>query len=179
MRTARSIAALLAGLVALGVSATNASAATLQGEIGFIGTYAVVGGTLADATGLSFPNDGNAIAGTADFAGQVGATVSFNDISFAAPAGELFTTSSGLSFTLTSLVIGSQTASALDWTATGFYSLAGFDDTAGTFSWSGDSSGGLFTYSATGATTVVPLPGALVLFGSALAFFGRRRRALG
>lgn len=168
-----------AALVLCLAMSNGAFAATISigSEIGFIGTYTPTGGSgLGDATGLSFVA-ATVIIGSDDFAGQVGGAVTVDDLALGGPAGPLFTTAGGLSFTVTSLSVNYQTANALDFTATGIWSLAGFDDTAGTFEWTGDSLNGLYTYSASGA--VVPVPAAVWLFASGLAGLGliRRRRS--
>ncbi len=169
----------LAAVAALTFGAASASAAMLSGEIGFIGTFEATGGTgLGDATGLSFAGDTNAtvIIGSDDFAGQVGGSVTMNDFSFGSlPVDPLFTTAGGLSFVLTSISIDLQTDNALDITGTGVYSLAGFDDTVGTFQWTGDELGGLMTYSASGASPI-PLPAGIWLMLSGLGVLAARRK---
>lgn len=169
----------VAATVTLALSAGIASAATLSigSEMGLIGTYTPSGGTgLADATGLSI-DPATIIIGSNDLAGQVGGTATYDGLALdgSAPAGPLFTTTGGLSFTLTSISVDLQNGQALDWTGTGILSLAGFDDTQATISWTGDALGGLNTFSST--ITVVPVPGAVWLFASALAMLGLRRKA--
>ena len=176
MKTAR-LLSFVAATFALAFSAGVASAATISigSEVGFIGTYTPTGGTgLADATGLTF-GGGTVIIGSDDFAGQVGGSVTLNDLSLTGvTADPFFTMAGGLSFTITGFTLDLQTENALNWTATGFWSLAGFDDTAGIFVFTGDSLNDVFTYSTAGS--VVPVPAAVWLFGSALLGLGAMRR---
>ncbi|NNF15408.1 MAG: hypothetical protein HKN70_01615 [Gammaproteobacteria bacterium] len=169
--------ALLMMTAALSVSASAASISSFS-EIALIGgTYTPTGGTgLADATGINAAP--SLIAGGAnDFAFAVGSMATFSPFDFTT-GGAVFTFASGGSFTATSISIDLQTAVALDVSMTGIYSLDGFDDTAGTFVFTSDALGGLFTYSGVGRIPEpIPVPGALLLFGSALAGLGLTRRS--
>ena len=76
-------------------------------------------------------------------------------------------TLNGLTFTfdLTSLSIHDQTATTIDLLGTGVAHLTGFDDTPGTFTFSGQGSNGSFSFS---ATNTVPEPGSMLLLGTGL-----------
>lgn len=168
----------VAATVALGMGATAASAATISigSEMGWIGNFSPTGGAgLGTATGVDI-DPSLVIIGSDDLAGQVGGMITFDSLALdgSSPVGALFTTAGGLSFTLTSITVALQTPEALDFSATGILSLAGFDDTQAVMTWTGDADGGLNTYSA--AVRVVPVPGAVWLFASALAMLGLRRK---
>jgi len=99
--------------------------------------------------------------------------------------GTFYTISNGdstLSFDLTDLSIDMQTATFLDMSGTGMLHLAGFDDTPGTWNFTGQRSGNnanaTFSWSAGSAAEEVPEPATLLLAGAGLFAVGfvRRRR---
>lgn len=171
------MAALLMMTAALSVSASAAFISD-NSEISLIGgTYTPTGGTgLHDATGLA-ANPSLIAAGVNDFTSAVGGLATFSPFDFAT-GGLIFTFAGGGAFTATAISIELQTATALDLLMTGVFSLDGFDDTAGSVAFTADAMAGLFTYSAVGTVEAapIPVPGALLLLGSALAVLGIRRR---
>jgi hypothetical protein len=88
------------------------------------------------------------------------------------------------SFDLTTLIIDNQDNNNITLTGTGILHLTGFDDTPGTWSWSGNTDGtnltGTFSWSADATPTPVeiPEPALLALLGLGLVglAFNRRRR---
>ena len=161
------------------ITATSASAASVTGAITFSADFDPTGGTggLDDATGLNFLGDDFTVDGvTGSFLAEAispGDTGSINDFTFAPfPVGGVtpLWAIGDFSFDLESVVIIGQGAGALGLAGTGtihYDGIADYDDTYGTWTFTGNgSSGSLFNFSA--GTTVVPLPAAAWLFGSAL-----------
>lgn len=102
---------------------------------------------------------------------------------FAGPIADFWTITDGVetaSFDLETLVINNQTNSNITLTGTGIMSLTGFDDTPGTWSFSGNTTGtslvGLFTWSADAEALAVAEPGSLALLAVSLIGFGLARR---
>ncbi len=174
----RGVSIVAAGLVLAGAMPAAASAASISvgSEIAFFGDFDIVGGSdLSSATGMGFSNPVDITAATGDFAGADSGSATFSDFSFdPASLGTILTFANGGAFEATSVDVSFQTANALTLTFTGIWSLDGFDDTAGGLTLSADSLGGLSVFSGTGA--VVPVPGALLLLGSALFGLGAVRR---
>ena len=163
-----------------------ASAAQIDAgsELAFFGTYTPTGGAdLTSATGLVFPAPAIIAAGANDFAFAVGGNAAFAGFDFnPAALGTILTFSNGGAFTAANIVTDVQTTQSLDLTLAGIWSLNGFDDTIGRLVLTADALGGLYTFSAAGTVSPlsipgeVPLPGAMLLFASALAALGLSRR---
>ena len=175
----RGVSIVAAGLLLAGALPTAASAASISigSEIAFFGDFDIIGGSdLSSATGMGFSNPVDIIAATGDFAGADSGSATFNDFGFdPASLGTILTFANGGAFTATSVEVSFQTANALTLTFDGIWSLDGFDDTNGGLTISADSLGGLNVFSGTGAV-VIPVPGALLLLGSALVGMGAVRR---
>ena len=181
-----SIAALLL------VSANGVSAALINGDIAF-GTAVGAswtpadnalntggGITTANADGVIF-NDGIDLSATdealvtgafGDYVGTLGSFVDFNDFVFdpLAPNTQLWTFSSGgnaYSFSMSTIAIVSQTSNSISLEGTGIASITGFDDTSGDFTITLNQNRQAFSFSSS-ATAVVPVPPAVLLFGSGL-----------
>ena len=86
-----------------------------------------------------------------------------------------------LTFDLTALAIDTQTSNYLNMSGSGTLHLAGYDDTPGTWFFTGQSSGGThplatFSWSAGSLATPVPEPATLALLGLGLLAAGATRR---
>ena len=164
----------LAGALPVAASAATISAGT---GLGLFGTYTPDGGTTLDvATGLDFAAPALIGIGANDFAFSVGGEATFSNFDYdPASSGTIFTFAGGGRFSASSITIDFQTATQLILSMNGTYSLAGFDDTPGTFVLTADALGDLYTFSGSG-DVVIPIPGALLLFGSALFGLGLTRR---
>ena len=186
-RTSRSVAQLISSLVlgAICVLTTHVQAASVQGRLDIAGTFdtSPTSLDLAGATGILFGPTNIVLIATDDLS-SVTSVVSLTDFDFSpslSPTPATWTFDTGVSFDLTSVSVASQDANAIILQGMGILSATGFDDTPATLTWTGKGPGTVAfdcTYSAT--ITAVPLPGALPLFGSALAglgFVARRRRA--
>lgn len=167
-------------LMAAGLASTGASAVPITGEVGFGGIWAPTGGTgIDDATGLQI-NLGIVLAGSGDFSGSAGSSVTFTPFDFDvfSPVSPLWTYDSGgttYSFVLNTITVDFQDSNELNLSGTGVLSATGFDDTAGSWNFTGQSNV-LFTFSSNSAA--IPEPTALLLFGLGFAGFivARRRR---
>lgn len=167
-------------LAVLGLGA--AQAATFEGELLIAGEVDPLPGPfLRTAEGLSFPSGFIVTGAEGDFAD---AGLGFGDTGMRAdfmfdtlPVSD-FITIAGITTTLTSIEVFDQGDGFLTYIGLGILEADGFDDTPVQFSFSADGAGSRFAFSSTISTTitVIPVPGALVLFASGLAAFGLRRR---
>ncbi|MBT8137699.1 MAG: hypothetical protein KJO54_11845 [Gammaproteobacteria bacterium] len=168
----------------------TAQAGTISGVLEFTGEVSAIGsGGLDGAVGLSFTNgfittfaDGTfATAGIA--AGSTGSledfffdplspspVLSFLTIDFDPGPGKF-------SFDLEAVEIADQGETFLVLTGTGTLSGTGLGSESYDFAMSIDGFGDLVAFSGVISPTVIPVPGALVLFGSGLMALGLRRRS--
>lgn len=161
----------------------GASAMPITGAIGFGGAFSPTGGTgLGDATGINFLTafvlDGNGIyAGIPNFSGASFTDFQFNPLT-PAPVSPLWSVSFGgvdYSFDLGAISIDLQNANELNLSGTGVLMATGFDNTAGTWVFSGDSTGSIvFTFSS--ITAAVSEPGMLALLGLGVMLLGAMQR---
>jgi hypothetical protein len=165
---------LLGGLALLG-SVTNASAALITGTINIFGTVKTVG-DLPNATGVQFVR-AEADAGTGDlaamdFANTRDGSLKMTDFSFTPPppGGQTVWSTNllgGLTFTLESLSV-TQTGTSLVLDGAGFLTSTDYEKTAAVFSFTMNKRTGQVIGSMSMSTAAVPIPGAALLFGSAL-----------
>ena len=170
-RFARIAQVAVVGLL-LGLGATQASAALITGALTFSGDFET-DVPLGGATSLSFPgNDFGVDGATGDYSG-----ISQGDIGSIADfdlTGPIAFDVGGFSFVIDDIFVFVQTDAFLLLNGVGTASAVGFDDTGVLFSLSGNVNGELSAFSA--GVTAIPVPGALLLMGSALGWLGLRRR---
>jgi hypothetical protein len=192
----------LVGVAALAAaSALPAAAAPITGNLSMYGDFkplksdGTVTGDLRQAAKIDFKpygaggsfQTGDADGDLASFADMSGGTIKDFTFSPFSPQSTFYVITSGgetLSFDLTGLSIDVQTIRYLDMSGTGTLHLTGFDDTPGTWNFTGQSSrsdGSLaatFSWSAGSSAEEVPEPATLLLTSVGLFAVGfvRRRR---
>lgn len=191
MRLHQSRTWLLAGAAVLGLAMAPlpASAVPISGGIGFGGLFVPTGGTdLSDATGLNVLTAQVTVA-TGDLTPTAGASTGGGDLFFADfgfdpltpdPVSPLWEVTVGLdtySFDLASISIDLQTMDELNLSGSGTMMASGLDDTAGTWTFSGNAAGNvLFSFSSITVAQGVPEPGTLALLAVGLLGAGASRR---
>lgn len=170
----------LIGAVLFVASSQTFAIPSISGEIGMIGAFDPVDSSwnitgISDATGIDFdPNKFKVLTATGTFSSIASGTLGdITDLQFDSFSGPIvdFWNVDGFSFDLTSISKGfsSDPNNKLVLEGLGTISTAGYMDTAGTWTFTGQttSAGGVFTWSA-GSTTMVPEPGMLTLLGIGL-----------
>jgi len=164
----------------------GALAVPITGGIGFSGLFDPTGGTgLGDATGISF-NGAFVATGDGIYAGipaPFSTPATFTDFQFSPlapdPVDPLWTVSFGgidYSFSLENVSVDFQDGNQLNLSGSGILSATGFDDTAGTWEFSGNTAGViLFSFSSITAATASE-PGMLLLLAMGLPMLGVARR---
>jgi hypothetical protein len=174
----------LALVVAMMAVTVEAHATSITGGISFTGFASPSGGSdWSTATGVSFDNPAMAGSGTGSYAG-VHALATFTDFTYdpglsPSPV-ELWTfiySGRTYSFDLSSLTsvdkAGDAAASSVVVNGAGTLHITGFDNTAGTFVFSGNGSNNSFSFSASdGASASVPEPTSVFLLGTGLLGIG-------
>ena len=169
---------LAAAAVVAMASSTAALAVTITGGIDIGGRV-----TTASAKSLDYVNfigGGDVVATAGDFDAVAGLPVTLMDIDFTVP--DAIYTVGAFTFTATSYsTVEANKRNGKDFTAYGYFSAAGFDDTAGTFQFSSQSSRVLASFSSSSIAAEIPVPAAGFLLISAVVGVGgisaRRRKA--
>lgn len=185
----KSKSGLLTGLAVLALlvgASPQAEAAPITGSISFGGAWVPTGSTgIVGATGINILGDAANVncsnlppgvgSCTGDYAALNGNTIvsAYSDITFSpfASVAPLWSfTFGGLtySFDLLTAVVTTQSATELNLLGTGILYITGFTPTAGSWSFSGDTSGGILSFSATNNSSGIPEPASVLLLGLGL-----------
>lgn len=161
------------------VLASGSSAALIAGDITFSGDWD--SDTSVDrTTSITFlDNDVDADGANGDFSAIIqGDTGTISTLSFGVdgPDTGTFLSIGGFEFSLTEVTVVFQMQSILLIEGTGTASGNGYDTTAVDFYFSANENGHLRNFSAGFTAQPIPVPGALILFASALAGLGMRRK---
>jgi hypothetical protein len=157
--TSLAILAMLAG----------AASASLQGELGFVGSFTPNSTPLSTATALTF-DTASIVAGTGSYSGITTGPLPFTGFTFSpslSPNPTTLWAKDGFSFEMTSVSIDLQTDDYLLLSGAGMLKGTGFTDTPGSFNFSGNTMGALFTFSAGNAN--IPEPTSLLVWGGLIA----------
>ena len=178
--------------VSLLLLAGAANAAPIKGDITFFGVWQaqdadgvdVSSCCLGIATRIAFVGDVLVSQAIGDFDGAAGLYAPYTDFTFdpfEGPIASLWTLTLGettFSFSLEGITVGLQTPHQLALQGYGILSATGYDDTQFAWSFSGDHTGALLSFSA--ASYNVPEPSVVGLLGLGLIAMGavgvRRRR---
>jgi hypothetical protein len=127
-------------------------------------------------------------SGSGDFLGLVGSVGKIRDFTFVGTGSTNYPMTSllgfqsyptfGLTFDLLNVDVVLQTANFLLLNGTGVFHLGGFDDTDGTFYFSGNGAGSTFSFSASHAAASIPEPSSLLFAMVGIGAAYRRRRLI-
>ena len=156
--------------------AFGSSAALISGDITFSGDWASVASTDSTTT-ITFPGGDLDVDGSNGDFGSIaqGDTGTLSTLDFGVNGA--FASIGGFDFALTSSSVVFQSATIIVIEGTAVASGNGFMDTTVDFVFTANQDGSLKNFSAGFSARPVPVPGALILFGSALAGLGLRRRS--
>jgi hypothetical protein len=162
----------IAMLFGSGLFVINATAIPIDGEIHFGGAFTPTGGSpLSSATEIDFLFT-FVTASDGAFTGLDGTPATFNTLDFSSPftpVTPLWSVAS-FSFDLESVAVISQSEFLLALSGTGTLHAGGFDDTPGSWRFSGDRGNVIFTFSSNSVS--VPDANIMLLLGSALIGLG-------
>ena len=172
----RSLSVLYAIFAGLFLS-TTANAALIDGTIELAGAWTpvesdgVTGTTIDLATGIDFSGDQSVVvASSGDLSMGLYTLATMTDFQFnpLSPNPVDVWSVGGFTFSMDSVSIDTQDATALVLTGSGTISGAGFDDTSGTWAFSGQTASNItFSWSSSN-NTIVPIPSAVWLFATGL-----------